>query len=92
MYRFTEYYGRFSGIRGNLTGLPSWARAIVAVFAIPALLLAALSLLGFVVSILALLILTAPVYSLLRRLTEPASIPSDEQSVGVRRVESTIVE
>ena len=93
MIEFSQYVGRVNGWRGQLTGLPSWARFIVGVFALPGLVLAVLSLLGFVVSILALLLLTVPVYALLKRLTQPAPTPLNEpESPGVKRVESTIVE
>src|SRR3954469_2350920 len=71
MLRFLQYYGRFQGVRGNLTGMPRWARAIVAIFAIPGLLLIGLSLIALVVSILALLLLTVPVYRLLSAVMEP---------------------
>jgi hypothetical protein len=95
MIEFNQYVGQFNGFRGRLTGLPQWARAIVAIFAVPGILLAGLSLLGFLVSILALLILTVPVYLLLKRLTDPAPVPDRIEpvpSAGVKRVESTIVE
>ena len=99
MIEFTQYAGRFNTFRGRLTGLPEWARFIVGIFAIPGVILAGLSLLGFLVSILALLILTVPVYLLLKRLTDPAltpdrsePAPSAVDSPGVKRVESTIVE
>ena len=98
MIEFTQSAGSFNTFRGRLTGLPKWARVIVGIFAIPGILLAGLSLLGFLVSILALLILTVPVYLFLKRLTEPASIPgravpgASVESPGVKRVESTIVE
>lgn len=95
MIEFNQYVGQFNGFRGRLFGLPSWARFVVGIFAIPGILLAGLSLLGFLVSILALLILTVPVYSFLRKLTQPTVIPEGNepvQSSGVKRVESTIVE
>jgi hypothetical protein len=94
MIEFTQYVGRVQGWRGQLTGLPQWARTIVGIFAIPGIVLAALSLLALLISILALLLLTVPVYTLLRRLTTPAtSNPVDEiGSPGVKRVESSIVE
>src|SRR5215207_8562828 len=98
MIEFNQYVGQFNGFRGRLTGLPQWARVIVGIFAIPGLLLAGLSLLAFLVSILALLILTVPVYLLLKRLTDSAPIPDRIEPVpsvdspGVKRVESTIVE
>lgn len=95
MIEFTQYAGQFNTFRGRLTGLPQWARYVVGIFAIPGVLLAGLSILGFLVSILALLILTVPVYSFLRTLTRPATIPEGNEPVpssGVKRVESTIVE
>ena len=93
MIEFTQYVGRVQGWRGQLTGLPPWARFIVGVFAVPGLALAALSLFLFLVSILALLLLAAPVYVLLKRLTMPAISHADEiGSPGVKRVEATIVE
>jgi hypothetical protein len=66
---FFQYYGRFQNVRGGFGSLPPWARSIVTLFAIPGLLLAGLSLLLLGVSILALFLLTVPVYRLLRRLT-----------------------
>jgi hypothetical protein len=38
---FVQYFGRFQGLRGNLTGMPAWARAIVFVAALPGLILLA---------------------------------------------------
>jgi len=93
MIEFTRYAGQVQGFGGQFTRLPSWARFIVGIFAIPGIVLAALSLLGFVVSILALSILALPVYLILKRLPLPATISKDEpQSPGVKRVESTLVE
>ena len=74
MLRFLQYYGRFQGVRGNLTGMPPWARAIVAIFAIPGLVLIGLSLIALVVSILALLLLTVPVYRLLSAVVSPRRV------------------
>jgi hypothetical protein len=93
MIEFTQYAGRVQNLGGLFTRLPSWARLIVGIFAIPGLVLAALSLLVFLVSILALLIFALPVYVLLKRVTQPAAISTDVvASPGVKRVESTIVE
>jgi len=93
MVEFTRYYGRFQGLRGNLTGLPSWARLIVAIFALPGLILLALSILAFVVSLLALLLLTAPVYSALKSLTNRSiSSEMDLISPGAKHVDARIVE
>jgi hypothetical protein len=93
MFQYTHYYGRFQDLRGGLGELPRWARFIVAVAAVPGLILLALSILAFVVSVLALLLLTVPVYSLLKRLTVAAGYSQGQsQATGVRRVEATIVE
>jgi hypothetical protein len=89
MPEFIHYYGRFNDLRGQFGGLPSWARTIVGIFAVPGVILLGLSILAVVVSLLALLLLTLPVYNLLRKLTWRA--PPMETS-GVKRVEATIVE
>ena len=94
MFEYTRYYGQFRDFRGNLGGLPPWARSIVGLAAIPGLVLLGLSILAIVVSLAALLLLTVPVYSLLRRLTagsvsrEPPRSPAQ----GVRRVDATVIE
>ena len=99
MIRVTEYYGRWNDVRGQLTGLPQWARILVGVAAIPGLALLLLSILAFAVSVLALLLLTVPVYALLKRLTtvgggSPVSAERTDgvPSPGVKRVEATVVE
>jgi hypothetical protein len=81
-------YSRFNDLRGNFGGLPQWARAIVTIFAIPGMILLGLSILAVLVSLLALLLLTLPVYSLLKSATAVRERPSG----GVRRVEATIIE
>ena len=93
MIEFTRYYGRFQGLRGNLTGLPAWARLIVGIFALPGLILMGLSILAFVVNLLALLLLTAPVYSALKSLTT-RSVTSEMEVIsrGAKRVDVKIVE
>jgi hypothetical protein len=99
MFRVTEYYGRWNDVRGQFRGLPEWARFIVGLAAVPGIVLLLLSLLAFAVSLLALLLLTVPVYALLKRLTTVGggSPVQDERvrndpSPGVKRVEATIVE
>ncbi len=97
-----NYYGRFQSARGQITGLPSWARTVMLIVALPGILLVALSILLLVVSILALLLLTVPAYWLLRRLVgnaapeqqgamvvESAGIPVEP---GRKRVEATVVD
>jgi hypothetical protein len=94
--RVESYSGRFGSLRGQFGALPQWARTIVAIAAIPGLALMALSILAFGVSILALLLLTVPVYSALQKLTgRPRSSQTDTievSSPGSRRVEATIIE
>jgi hypothetical protein len=65
MLQFIRYYGRYQDLRGSFGGLPSWARFLVFVAAVPGVILALLSLLALAVSILALLLLTVPVYRLM---------------------------
>jgi hypothetical protein len=93
MFEYTRYYGQFNNLRGNFGGLPSWARSIVGIAAIPGILLLGLSILALLVSLSALLLLTVPVYRLLKTLTTPTS---GEASVphrpGAKRVEATIIE
>jgi hypothetical protein len=95
MFQYTRYYGQFQDLRGNFGGLPPWARTIVSIVAIPGIILILLSILAFVVSVSALLLLTVPVYSLLRNLTGGGSAVTQEQpdegSAGVKRVEATVV-
>jgi hypothetical protein len=66
MSRLFTYYGRFQGVRGGVLGLPTWARAVLTIVALPGIVSVALSIVAFVVSLLALLAVTVPVYGLLR--------------------------
>ena len=96
MFQYTRYYGQFQDLRGTFGGLPPWARSIVGIFAIPGIILILLSMLAFVVSVLALLLLTVPVYSLLRSLAGTGSAatlePAETISPGAKRVEATVVD
>jgi hypothetical protein len=69
MERVYHYYGKYQGLRGQIGGLPGWAKLIVFLAAVPGIILIALSVVAFLVSILALLILTLPVYRVLSGLT-----------------------
>jgi hypothetical protein len=69
MVDFYQFDSRFKSMRGGWGSLPPAARFIVGLFALPGILLAILSLILFAVSMLALLVLTVPVYRLLVRLT-----------------------
>lgn len=97
MIQAAQYYGRFNSVRGDLFGLPRWARVIVAIAAIPGFTLLLLSMLAFAVSLLALLLLTVPLYVVLKRLlgARSASVAQQDEtepSAGVKRVEATVVE
>jgi hypothetical protein len=88
MYRIFEYYSRYQTARGGFARLPGWARLIVGLFALPGIILVALSLLALAVSIAALSLLTIPVYRVLSAVTgtgapdaRPAVAPGDEQFV-----------
>jgi len=69
MERLWRYYGNYRSFRGRMGGLPTWARTILMIAALPGIAAIALSILAFVVSLLALLLLTVPLYRLLRVLT-----------------------
>jgi hypothetical protein len=81
MQQVFRYYGQYQGFRGRFGGLPSWARAILFVLALPGLALLALSIVAGIVSILALLLLTVPAYRLLSAVTSgrPVASPDEQQ-------------
>jgi hypothetical protein len=84
------YYGRFQRARSDFGGLPTWARFILLLTALPGILLGVLSILLIVVSIVALLLLTVPAYGLLRRLTHSGTSPDgiEQAEAGTVVVES----
>jgi len=105
--RFVEYTSRFQGVRSNLGGLPSWARAVVLLAALPGLFLVSLSILAFLVSIAALLLLAVPAYRVMQWVTGSGQVrPNDVEPEGVvveqgtgygespgrKRVEATVVD
>src|SRR5215213_1141256 len=65
MIQFLNYYGRFQGVKGRVTGLPFIARLLLVIVALPGLILLGLSIVAFIVSLSALLLLTVPVYRLM---------------------------
>lgn len=87
MSRYVEYFGKIESLGGHLGGLPTWARAIVGIVALPGVILLVLSIVAVIVSLAALLIPTLPVYSALHRL-----LRSRQDMPGVRRVEATVIE
>ena len=101
MIRIVQYAGRYQTLRGSVGGLPSWAKLVLFVLALPGLALLALSFVAVGVSILALLLLTVPAYRLLSAVTSSGSAaapetnmePSDAfPSAGRKHVEVKVVE
>jgi hypothetical protein len=68
MFRLLQYYGQWQGFRGRVIQLPAWARLLLMLAALPGIVLVALSILAFLVSLLALLLLTVPLFRLLSAL------------------------
>jgi|SRR2546423_5681122 len=95
MSRVFRYYSRVQGVRGNLLGLPAWARALLFVLALPGILAVSLSVAAFLVSLLALLLLTVPVYRLLRaavgtpsETSSTSDVPDFVESPGFGRADA----
>ena len=55
-----------------MSAMPPWARLILLIFALPGIILLGLSILAVLVSILALLLLTVPVYRILSVVMSPS--------------------
>ena len=103
MFRVVEYSNRFQDVRSGFGGLPSWARGVVFLAALPGVILIALSILAVLVSLLALLLLAVPAYRLMKALAargEPELTPGgviveqgpDYGSPGRKRVDATIID
>ena len=82
MFKLLQYYGKYQSARGVLGDMPGWAKLLLFAAALPGILLILLSLLAFGVSILALLLLTVPLYRILKSLTgSPAAQDIDAEHV-----------
>ena len=98
MTQVFEYVGRLNGFRGNLMGLPAWARVILFLVALPGIVVLSLSIAAVLCSLAALLLVTVPVYRMLRMLThrpQPGSgwePVAAVQAPGRRHVDVRIVE
>ena len=101
MVRVVEYYNRVQGVRTQLTGLPEWARVVLFVAALPGIALIALSILAFLVSLTALLLLTVPLYRVLRAVTGAGQerqrdgitvVEEVDDGAPRKRVDATVVE
>lgn len=64
MYQLLGYHGKWQGFKGRLGQLPAWARFLVGVAALPGIVLLLLSIAAILVSLLALFLLTTPVFRL----------------------------
>jgi len=95
---FTQYYGQFQGLRGNLGGVPPWGRFILMLAAVPGLLVVLVGALLLIAGVLLILLLVLPVYRIVRFVI-PSRATSDEipstiddpSSPGRKAVESRIV-
>ena len=76
--------------RGGLLAWPAWARYALVVPMLPGLLLLGLSMVLIVVSLVALFVLTAPVYTLLHRALSERKSNEAYRSPGSKRVEAVI--
>ncbi len=97
MIRIIEYFGRVQALRSRLIVLPAWARVLLFIAALPGIVLIGLSIFALLVSLSALLLLTVPLYRLLRavcgvREQPPAGARFGDEASGRKRVEATIVE
>ena len=88
-----EYQGKINVVRGNLLGLPSWARSVLFLVALPGILALALSFVLVACSLAALLLVTVPVYGILKILTAPSQDDQvDVETAGRRHVDVKIIE
>jgi hypothetical protein len=74
MFQVFQYVGKVQRLRGRMLGLPAWCRAIIFIAALPGALLLSLSILAVLVSILALLLLTVPLYRVFQALFGQAPV------------------
>ena len=96
-----QYINTFGSVRSGFASLPSWARLIVIVAAIPGLVLMLLSVLILIVSIIALLLLTVPTYRLMQLVSfsgysgqrQDERVPVEmSPSPGRRQVDAKVIE
>ena len=94
MPQWVEYYGKAQSVRGGVLGLPTWARFVLYLVALPGIALLVLSIAAVLVSLATLLLVTVPVYRLLRAVTArpEASSWSSEESAGQRHVDAKVIE
>ncbi len=83
----SPYFHRFTF---GVSAMPVWARGIMLIPLIPGILLVGLSLVLVIVSIVALLLITVPVYLLLKWITGVKATPTGYTSRGAKRVEAKV--
>jgi hypothetical protein len=101
MERLWRYYGNVQSLRGEVGGLPGWARSVLLFVALPGIAAIVLSILAFLVSLSALLLMTVPLYRLLKAVTVARTsrqgssvevLAGDFPTPGRKRVDATVVE
>jgi hypothetical protein len=100
MFQYVRYVNQAQGLRSGFGQLPSWARSLVFLAALPGIVIAVLSFIGLGVSIVALLLLTVPVYRLLRLVCfsrpseQDVSVQEmyDVESPGRRQIDAKVIE
>ena len=81
---------RFRRFTFGVADMPKWARLILLIVMVPGIMLVVLSLFAVIVSILALLLFTVPVFQLLKAITGVKGNPPVAASSGSRRVQATV--
>jgi putative flippase GtrA len=76
----------------GVSRMPLWARGILSIVMVPGIVLVGLSLLLVVVSIVALLLITVPVYLLLKWITGVKATPAGYVSRRSKRVEAKVTD
>jgi hypothetical protein len=93
MFRVFEYAGRFQTFRGRMGRLPGWAKLILLILALPGIALGILAIALFAVTILALFLLVAPAYRLLKAIfAEPGKTRVEPGGGDIVTPEGVVVE
>lgn len=80
MLQFIRYYGKYQSLRGNFGSMPGWGRLLVALLAVPGVVIMLAAILAFVLGLGVLILLTTPVYRLLMAMTASRSTTADATS------------
>jgi Co/Zn/Cd efflux system component len=81
---------RFHRFTFGVAEMPKWARLILLICMVPGIMLVVLSIFIVIGSILALLLLTVPVYQLLKWVTGVRAAPPGVAASGTKRVQATV--